>query len=182
MGMMFRALPLGLPMRPILQAYSDANWAESDDRISTSGIVIRLIDESEMGEENIQPGDVIFYQCKRQDNITMSSGEAELVAACTCSLKIVLLRRLMASLRFKQCSPTILFEDNTACISMATGDGISQRSKHIDVKYFKLKELVKSGEINLIYLSTKKMTADLLTKNLARPLFLIHRTSLGMIN
>jgi hypothetical protein len=97
-------------MRPILQAYSDSNWAESDDRISTSGIVIRLIDESEMGEENIQPGaDVIFYQCKRQDNITMSSGEAELVAACICSLKIVWLRRLTASLTFKQSSPTILF-------------------------------------------------------------------------
>ena len=183
MGMTYRALREGIPIRPRLQAFSDADWAGSkDDRISTSGLIVRLIDESEDTNDVISSGDIIFYQSKKQDCITMSTSEAEFVAACTCALRVIPLRRLLSRMGFNQNDkPTTLFEDNTACIAIANEEGISQRTKHIDIKYLKLKELVKGGVIRLVHLSTKKMTADILTKNLAKPTFVTHRVGLGMI-
>ena len=183
LGMTYHALPEGTPIRPRLQAFSDADWAGSkDDRISTSGLIIRLIDESEDKNDVSSHGDIIFYQSKKQDCITMSTSEAEFVAACTCALRVIPLRRLLGRLGFDQSDrPTTMFEDNTACIAIANEEGISQRTKHIDIKYLKLKELVKGGVIRLVHLSTKKMTADILTKNLAKPTFMTHRVGLGMI-
>ena len=42
---------------------------------------------------------------------------------------------------------TILFEDNTACIFLATPQDKPDRMKHIDVRYHFLKEQVKQGTV-----------------------------------
>jgi hypothetical protein len=179
-GMIYRSLPESTPIRPVLLAYTDANWAESDDRISTSGMIIRLIDESEIGDES-SFGDVIYYSTKRQDNITLSSTEAEYVAACSCSLEIVWLRRLMDQLGFKQQQPTIIMEDNTSAIALATGPSIGRRSKHIDVKYHKIRELVRDKIVKMCHVGTAEQWADFLTKNTGRNVFCYHRYNTGVI-
>ena len=179
-GMVYRALPHYTSVRPILVAYSDANWAESDDRISTSGMVIRLIDESELDDDS-SFGDVIYYSTKRQDNITLSSTEAEYVAACTCSLEVVWLRRLLDQLGFKQNKPTVLLEDNTSAIALANRPSIGRRSKHIDVKYHKIRELVRDRVIYMLHVGTEKQWADILTKNTGRNIHCRHRHNLGVI-
>jgi hypothetical protein len=66
-------------------------------------------------------------------------------------------------------------------IAIGNDEGISQKTKQIDIKYLKLKELVEGGVIRPVHLSTKKMTVDILTKNLAKPTFMTHRVGLGMI-
>jgi hypothetical protein len=179
-GMVYRALPHYTSVRPILVAYSDANWAESDDRISTSGMVVRLIDESELDDDS-SFGDVIYYSTKRQDNITLSSTEAEYVAACTCSLEVVWLRRLLDQLGFKQSEPTVLLEDNTSAIALANRPSIGRRSKHIDVKYHKIRELVRDRVIYMLHVGTEQQWADILTKNTGRNIHCRHRHNLGVI-
>ena len=181
LGMTFRALPPGTPIRPILQAYSDANWAESEDRISTSGIIVRLIDESEADDEDSW-GDVIYYSSKRQDNITLSSTEAEYVAACTCAVRLTWMRRLMQKLGFEQRQPTVIFEDNTSAIDLAEAPAIGTRSKHIDVKYHKIRELIRNKIIRMIHCRTEKMWADVMTKNTSRTIHLRHRDNMGVMN
>ena len=181
LGMTFRALPQDTPIRPILQAYSDANWAESEDRISTSGIIIRLIDESEADDEESW-GDVIFYSSKKQDNVTLSSTEAEYVAACTCAVRLVWMRRLMQKLGFPQNDPTVIFDDNTGAIDLAEAPAIGARSKHIDVKYHKIRELIRDNIVRLVHCRTENMWADVMTKNTTRPIHHRHRTNMGVVN
>ena len=47
-------------------------------------------------------------------------------------------------------SPTILYEDNTACITQIRGGYIKgDRTKHIALKFFYTHELQKSGDIDV---------------------------------
>lgn len=43
---------------------------------------------------------------------------------------------------------------------------VSERTKHIDVKYHFTRERVEMGDIEVVGISTKKMLADLMTKAL----------------
>ena len=73
--------------------------------------------------------------------------------------------------------PTILFEDNVACIAQITGGYIKgDRTKHISPKFFYTHELQKSGEIDVQQIRSSDNLADLFTKSLSTSTFkkLIH--------
>ena len=72
--------------------------------------------------------------------------------------------------------PTSLLEDNAACIFMAHGVGALKRAKHIDVRVFKLRELVRDGVLVLTKVMTDYQVADILTKALPALLFERHRS------
>ena len=44
------------------------------------------------------------------------------------------------------------------------GTGSFKRAKHIKVRYFWVKDLITEGEVNLRYIPSEKLVADLLTK------------------
>lgn len=56
-------------------------------------------------------------------------------------------------------------------INLLNNKLISQRSKHIDVKYHFIRENVKKGKIKLKHLSTNEMIVDIFTKPLAKGKF-----------
>lgn len=63
-------------------------------------------------------------------------------------------------------TPIELYNDNSGCIQLSRNGGFHKRTKHIDLKYQFLKDLVRSGRINLRHCSTAVMIADILTKGL----------------
>jgi hypothetical protein len=66
--------------------------------------------------------------------------------------------------------PTI-FQDNTATISMITTGGGKSRTKHYNVRKNILFEKYSAGLFDVVYVSTKDMVADVLTKPLQGELF-----------
>lgn len=80
--------------------------------------------------------------------------------------------------RFNQNS-IILYEDNQSTIKMLQNDRISQRSKHIDIKYFYVKDAIINEHIDIQYCSTKDMLADLMTKPLQNNVFQKHCKNLN---
>ncbi|RVW19230.1 Copia protein [Vitis vinifera] len=80
--------------------------------------------------------------------------------------------------------PTILFEDNAACIAQITGGYIKgDRTKHISPKFFYTHELQKSGEIDVQQIRSSDNLADLFTKSLPTSTFkkLIHRIGMRQL-
>ena len=78
--------------------------------------------------------------------VSISLFQSEWYSASICSYEIIILRRLMEEIRFAQNELTVLFEDNAACIHVATSVmSMNPRSKHIDVRVFKLKEFVRTA-------------------------------------
>lgn len=76
-------------------------------------------------------------------------------------------RVLLKEFNEEQPRPSLIHEDNMACISLSKGEGLYLTSKHIGLRHHYLKETLEAGEIMLVHVSTEKQLADLLTKTLA---------------
>ncbi len=73
-----------------------------------------------------------------------------------------------SSIGVTQKSATKIFEDNQGCIAMAKNPVNHERTKHIDIKYHFVRELLASGAIEISYLETEEMQADIQTKGMTR--------------
>ena len=99
--------------------------------------------------------------------MVLSSAESEYVALSDLTCEVRYLRQLAKGLGFEQKEPTLCFEDNKAAIMTAENECIaSGRMKHVDVKFCRVQESIKLGEIRVIYISTELNWADVLTKAL----------------
>jgi Reverse transcriptase (RNA-dependent DNA polymerase) len=147
-----------------LVGYSDSSWADSSDRKSTSGLTLQLMAKGEQADGIT--GNVLSYYSKRQACVALSSTEAEYIAISKAAQTLTWTRRLLHQLGFGDRDPTTLFEDNTSCIAIAESEGLSSRTKHIDVRYHYIRETVASGIIDIQHISTDVMLADFFTKAL----------------
>ena len=77
--------------------------------------------------------------------------------------------------------PLKLYCDNSAAISFSKNMRSNARSKHIDVKFFFVKEKVSEGLIFVKYMPSVSMLADPLTKGLPISVFQEHVTRMGLI-
>ena len=64
--------------------------------------------------------------------------------------------------------PSTLYVDNQSAISVAKDPEHHGRMKHLDLRYFWLRDAVQEGKIQVIHCPTDRMPADLLTKALER--------------
>ena len=79
-------------------------------------------------------------------------------------------------------SPTILYEDNAACVAQIKEGYIkSDRTKHIPPKFFSFtQELEKRKDIDIQYIRSSENSADLFTKALPTAVFRKHIHDIGM--
>ena len=88
------------------------------------------------------------------------------------------MREILKGFGAAQTDSTRLYEDNQACIAMSENTVHRERSRHIDVRKYFVRELVEEKVLKLIPCRTKDMTADALTKSLAYPSFKMHRSTM----
>ncbi|KAL1195001.1 hypothetical protein V5N11_031093 [Cardamine amara subsp. amara] len=80
--------------------------------------------------------------------------------------------------------PTILYEDNAACIAQLKDGYIKgDRTKHILPKFFFTHDLQKDGEVKVEQVRSSENSADLFTKSLPTSVFkkLIHQIGMGRL-
>ena len=68
-------------------------------------------------------------------------------------------------------SPLIIRVDNQAAIALANNAVHHQRSKHIDIRYFRIRDEIENGRVSVIYVPTGENISDLLTKAPTREQF-----------
>jgi hypothetical protein len=76
--------------------------------------------------------------------------------------------------------PLKLYYDNNLAVQYAHNNKSSGAAKHIDIKYYVVKNKVQDQIINLEHISTEKMLADLLTKSLPPNVFREHVAGMGL--
>ena len=59
-----------------------------------------------------------------------------------------------------------ILSDNQACLTIAQDPTSHSRTKHIDVRYHYIRELIAYGKTTVGYTPTESMIADILTKPL----------------
>ena len=79
------------------------------------------------------------------------------------------MRKLFTELGYKVTSTSSpLFVDNQSALAVAKNPEHHVRMKHLDVRYFWLRDEVEKKTISIHYCPTSKMPADILTKALPR--------------
>ena len=105
-------------------------------------------------------GGPISWKAARQGGVTLSSSEAEFVAASQAGKEILYLRALLKGLACPQTQPTQLWEDNASCILMSENPTNSERSRHVDVRVHFLRDMVRDGAVKLIKCAGTQNVAD----------------------
>lgn len=112
--------------------------------------------------------------------MTLSTTEAEYVAAATCACQAIWMRRILEEISYAQAGKMAMLCDNTSTIKLSKNSVMHGRSKHIRVRYHFLRDLAKEGVIELVYCSTEMQLANIMTKALKLASFQKIREALGM--
>ena len=113
--------------------------------------------------------------------MALSSCEAEYIAACEASCQAAWLSSLMEGLKFDLGGRVRLLVDNKSAINLANHPASHGRSKHIETKYYFIREQVNKGRLDLIHCRSEVQLADILTKALKRDRFKELRNLIGVI-
>lgn len=135
--------------------YCDSDWASDiNGRRSCSGYTFLF------------QGATISWCSKRQSTVALSTMEAEYMSLATATQEATWLRYLESELHCDaRTSPTVIYCDNQSAIKFAGTESYCARSKHIDIRYHFLREKIAKNEIEVKYVGTESMVADILTKS-----------------
>ncbi|KAL0540756.1 hypothetical protein IC582_020770 [Cucumis melo] len=152
-----------------LEGYCDSGWAgDTNDRKSTSGYVFFI-------------GSTAFtWSSKKQPIVTLSTCQAEYVAAASCVCHAVWLRNLLKTFGILQDDPTVIHVDNKSTIALAKNPVFHDRSKHIDTRFHFIRDCISRKEVQVEYVKTEDQIADIFTKPLNVNVFNNLRTLLGV--
>jgi len=86
----------------------------------------------------------------------------------------------MELLRYEQTAPTLIAQDNNACIFLVKGSGMYARTKHIDTRVHRVRELASGDktEVKLFKMAGEYQPADIFTTGLPRVAFQRHRRTI----
>lgn len=145
------------PKASILDGYADSDYASDPDpkiqRKSTSGFITRVYSNT-------------VQWCSRKQPVTaLSTCEAEYMAACIATQELNWMIKILTDMNLTVQLPVVLYEDNQGCKAMSEKDE-PRRTKHMEIKWYYLRQNVAAGRIVMKYISTNNQQADILTKPL----------------
>jgi hypothetical protein len=152
-------LTLGFTGKPVISIYIDASFGVHPDKKSHTGVMTTM-------------GRGAFYTKSTGQKInTTSSCEAELVALAK-GLQQSIWARAFLLAQGLPTPPLRVYQDNQSTIKLIEkGRPAAEQSRHIDIGYFWLNDLVTRGIIHIVYCPTLNMLADYFTKPLQGSLF-----------
>lgn len=155
----FLAIAFCSSLPPQLMVFSDASFADDQEtRRSSQGYIMSLF------------GGAVIWKASRQDTVTTSTTEAELLGVERTSKETMATLRLLREMDFAIKAPVTIFCDNMQAIRLIVGENerITTKLRHVDIQNMWLRQEYAKGSFTVTYLPTAEMTADGLTKNLSR--------------
>ena len=154
----------------LLRGYTDADWAgDVDERKYTSGFIFLLGNSA------------ISWSSKKQTCVALSTMESEFIAFSSTVQEGVWLKRFLDHLKVTSSEePVTIMSDSQSSIAYIKDPKFHSKTKHIDIKYHYVKDIVARGEVNLKYISTHNMIADPLIKAITIDVFERHIKCFGL--
>lgn len=143
----------------VLRGYVDADYAQCPiDRHSYTGFIMNF-------------GGPVSWESKKQSTVTLSSCEAEYVALTSAAKELLFMKNILSELDLRDIyrnNAITLMCDNEGAAALAENNGYSPRTKHVDIKYHFIRELVEKQVITLKHIGSTDNVADIFTKPLGR--------------
>ena len=131
-----------------LMACTDSDWgSDLTSHLSQTGFYLKLADG------------LISWTSRAQKTIVYSSTEAEYMALSDCARQVTWIRSLLGELGYKLKAIPIC-GDNQGSIFMASNPITEPRSKHIDIRYHRIRELVAKGKVEPYFIDGAENPAD----------------------
>ena len=138
---------------PEVISYVDASYGVHADFKSHTG--------STMG---IGKGPICSKSSTQKLN-SKSSTESELIALSDSMGHVIWLRNFITCQGYDKIGPAVIGQDNRSTIQLAkNGQANSDATRHIAIRYFFVNDRIKSNEVELRWIATQDMIADILTK------------------
>ena len=101
------------------------------------------------------------------------------MALSDCSRQVVWVHTLLGELGY-QLKPVPICGDNQGSIFIASNPVTEKRSKHIDIRYHYIREVIRRKIVEVYFIAGEENPADILTKNLGHVKFQKFRAMLGL--
>lgn len=112
-------------------------------------------------------GGVISWESRKQRTVALSSMEAEYMSMSEACKESMYLRVLLSEVTNQDECPVTLYNDSQSAQKLVINHALHRKSKHIDIKYHFLRDAVSNNVINIKYMCTNDMPADVFTKSLS---------------
>jgi len=152
---------------------SDASFADNSvDRKSSQGYIMKLF------------GGPIAWRANKQDTVTTSSTEAELLALSQTAKEAIFISRLFKAMTLRLNEPLIINCDNTQTLRLITEDTakLITKLRHVDIHRHWLRQEYAMRRVRFQWTATKEMIADGLTKALPKQRFQSFVNMIGMVD
>ena len=166
---------LGLKLIPKLNdngnwsivAYSDSDYAKDPTtRKSVTGFIIYFC------------GVPVSWTSKGQKSVSLSSSEAEYIALSETAKEIRFLYQLLTEMGIEVELPIVVRVDNIGAIFMAENIAVSPKTKHVDIRYRFVNDMVSERFLEVIFVGSLENDADLFTKNVKGEIYEKHSSKI----
>ena len=155
--------------KPMLDGYTDSDMAgDVDSRKSISGFMMTFA------------GGVVSWQSKLQKCVALSTTEAEYIAITEGCKEALWMRKFLEELGLKQ-EKYGVYNDSQSAIHLSKNSTFHSRSKHIDVRYHWIHDVLESKQLYLEKIYTSENGLDMLTKCLPKEKLEACRQRTGLI-
>ncbi len=139
-----------------LMTYSDADWAaDTKDWKSMMKFLIKIVRA------------LIYWRLIKQTNILLFITETKYIIISETVKNIIITHRILHELSI--ISKDFIFSlliNNISAIAISESEKVIRNTRHIDIYYHHIQNLIKKKIIEIFHISTDKMTADDLIKAL----------------
>lgn len=110
---------------------------------------------------------VVYSRSGKQKLMTKSSTESELVGLGDGLAQVIWTRNFLQGQGYLENQPARIMQDNQSAIILALkGRSTSQRTRHMEIRYFFVKDKIENKEVEIIYQASEDMLADYFSKPL----------------
>eukprot|EP00253_Pinus_taeda_P029006 PITA_29006 len=167
-GLCYQGRP-GLDRVLDIRSFVDAYWVGYlNQRRSISGYVFNLF------------GSAVSWMSKKQSMVALSTTEAEFMVATHARKEAIWLQRLCSSMGLVQEAIRIDC-DSQSEIFLAKNPAYHLKTKHIDVQYHFVRDMIEDKKVLLVKVDTLKNIVDALTKFVSSDNFSWCRETMGIV-
>ena len=143
----------------------DAAYSVHDDCKGHTGCLLTL-----------GKGSLHTVSCKQKINSKIST-EAELIAVDECIPHILRIRHFLLEQGYNAANTVTILQDNQSAILLEQNGILSSRKgiKHINVRYFFVKQKIDDKEVVIVWCPTDKLVGDFFSKHLSSSKFIDFR-------
>ena len=154
-----------------INVYVDTDWAGcSKTRKSTSGSTVNVL------------GCNVVSTARTQGTLALSSGEAELYAIGQGVSEALFVRSMLLESKLAKKVNVIAHTDSTAGKSMATRFGTGKKTKHVELRFLYVQNLVQMGLLRMAKIEGTRNPADLMTKYVATDVLQRLKAHIGVVS